>query len=112
MTTQVNEAYIKSETHQGITTIEFFHPQSNSLPGHLLNELAHSIKQAAAEPKTHVIVLRSRTHGPESEKLPQERSLGRFVIESFCRGELLPHASWRRNATQWGTHYAHGGSHV
>jgi methylglutaconyl-CoA hydratase len=59
MTTQVNEAYIKSETHQGITSIEFFHPQSNSLPGHLLNELAQSIKQAAAEPKTHVVVLRS-----------------------------------------------------
>lgn len=59
MTTQVNEAYIKSETHQGITTIEFFHPQSNSLPGHLLNELAHSIQHAAVDPKTHVVILKS-----------------------------------------------------
>ena len=59
MITQVNEAYIKSETHQGITTIEFFHPQSNSLPGHLLNELAHSIQHAAVDPKTHVVILKS-----------------------------------------------------
>jgi methylglutaconyl-CoA hydratase len=59
MTTQVSEAYIKTETHQGITSIEFFHPQSNSLPGHLLNELALSIQHAAVDPNTHVIVLRS-----------------------------------------------------
>jgi methylglutaconyl-CoA hydratase len=59
MTTQVSEAYVKSETHQGITSIEFFHPQSNSLPGHLLNELALSIQHAAVDPNTHVIILRS-----------------------------------------------------
>ncbi len=53
------DAYVKSATHQGVTTIEFFHPQSNSLPGHILNALANSISQAGSDPNTIVIVLRS-----------------------------------------------------
>ena len=40
MMTTVKEGYVKTEFHQGITTIEFFHPLSNSLPGRLLEELA------------------------------------------------------------------------
>ena len=40
MVNQSNEDYVKSEFHNGITTIEFFHPQSNSLPGKILEELA------------------------------------------------------------------------
>ena len=36
----MDQAYVKSETHQGITTIAFLHPQSNSLPGKILEELA------------------------------------------------------------------------
>ena len=32
--------YVKLNTENGIGTIEFFHPQSNSLPGHILAELA------------------------------------------------------------------------
>ena len=42
-----DQGYVKTEHHQGIATIEFFHPQSNSLPGSLLNELAHAIHGAA-----------------------------------------------------------------
>ncbi len=53
------EPYVKSVTHQGITSIEFFHPQSNSLPGILLNDLAKAISQAGGDPNTIVIVLRS-----------------------------------------------------
>jgi methylglutaconyl-CoA hydratase len=53
------EAYVKSETHKGITSIEFFHPQSNSLPGHLLEELAKKIHRVGDDPETKVIVLRS-----------------------------------------------------
>jgi methylglutaconyl-CoA hydratase len=53
------EPYVKSVTHQGITTIEFFHPQSNSLPGILLSDLARTITQAGGDPNTIVIVLRS-----------------------------------------------------
>ncbi|HEV7781464.1 MAG TPA: enoyl-CoA hydratase/isomerase family protein [Chitinophagaceae bacterium] len=53
------DAYVKRELHQGITTIEFFHPQSNSLPGTILHDLAIAITQAGQDPNTIVIVLRS-----------------------------------------------------
>jgi methylglutaconyl-CoA hydratase len=53
------EAYVKSETHQGITTIDFFHPQSNSLPGKMLEELAQEIHFAGNHAETKVIVLKS-----------------------------------------------------
>jgi methylglutaconyl-CoA hydratase len=55
----MEEAYVKSETHQGITTIEFFHPQSNSLPGKILEALAKEIHFAGTHAETKVIVLRS-----------------------------------------------------
>lgn len=54
-----SEAYVRSETHKGITAIEFFHPQSNSLPGIILHELAVAIKHAGDDPNTLVLILRS-----------------------------------------------------
>ena len=51
--------YVKTETHKGITSIEFFHPQSNSLPGKILHDLSVAIKYAGQDPDTSVIVLRS-----------------------------------------------------
>lgn len=51
--------YVRSETHQGITTIEFYHPQSNCMPARLLNELSHEIHVAGAAFATKVIVLKS-----------------------------------------------------
>ena len=53
------EAYVKSETHKGVTSIEFFHPQSNSLPGKILHDLTVAIQRAEVDPDTKVIVLRS-----------------------------------------------------
>jgi methylglutaconyl-CoA hydratase len=53
------EAYVKNEFHKGVTTIEFFHPQSNSLPGKILNELSLAVKHAGDDPNTIVIILRS-----------------------------------------------------
>lgn len=53
------EAYVKSELHKGVCTIEFFHPQSNSLPGKILHDLASAITHAGDDPDTIVIVLRS-----------------------------------------------------
>jgi methylglutaconyl-CoA hydratase len=55
----MSQGYVKSETHKGITTIEFFHPQSNSLPGKILHDLASAIQHAGEDPDTKVIVLRS-----------------------------------------------------
>lgn len=53
------DAYVKMELHQGIATIEFFHPQSNSLPAKILNDLAIAITHAGEDPNTVVIILRS-----------------------------------------------------
>lgn len=55
----MTEAYVKSELHKGVKTIEFFHPQSNSLPGKILHELARAITHAGEDPDSFVIVLRS-----------------------------------------------------
>jgi len=59
MINQVQQGYVKTETHNAVTTIEFFHPQSNSLPRRLLEELVHAIHGAGNEHDTRVIVLRS-----------------------------------------------------
>ena len=56
--------YVTSETHKGITTIEFFHPQSNSLPRRLLEDLANEIHAMGTDRDTKVIVLRS--HGEKA----------------------------------------------
>jgi methylglutaconyl-CoA hydratase len=55
----MTEGYVKRELHKGITTIEFFHPQSNSLPGKILHDLAVAINHAGHDPDTHVVILRS-----------------------------------------------------
>jgi methylglutaconyl-CoA hydratase len=55
----MQEAYVKREFHKGVSTIEFFHPQSNSLPGKILADLALEIKHAGDDPNTDVIILRS-----------------------------------------------------
>lgn len=59
MIQELKEGYVKTETHQGITTIEFFHPKSNSLPGKILAELAKEIHFAGTHPETKVIIVKS-----------------------------------------------------
>jgi methylglutaconyl-CoA hydratase len=59
MAKDIINGYVVSETHKGITTIEFFHPQSNSLPHRLLEELANEIHAMGTDHDTKVIVLRS-----------------------------------------------------
>lgn len=59
MAKDIINGYVTSETHNGITTIEFFHPQSNSLPRQLLKDLANEIHTAGIDRDTKVIVLRS-----------------------------------------------------
>ena len=51
--------YVKSHIEHGINTIEFFHPQSNSLPGKILEELAREIHFAGTHDDTRVIILKS-----------------------------------------------------
>jgi methylglutaconyl-CoA hydratase len=59
MIREIQEGYVKSETHNGITSIEFFHPQSNSLPGKILEELAQQIHFAGTHEESKVIILKS-----------------------------------------------------
>jgi methylglutaconyl-CoA hydratase len=54
--------YVKSHTEHGITTIEFFHHQSNSLPAKILDELAQEIHYAGTH-DTKVLILRSAGEG-------------------------------------------------
>lgn len=53
------EAYVRSSFDRGITTIEFFHPQSNSMPAALLLQLAGCIHDAGNDTATTLVVLRS-----------------------------------------------------
>ncbi len=55
----MESGYVKSSTLNGISTITFFHPKSNSLPGVLLRELAENITTAGNDKNTKVIVLQS-----------------------------------------------------
>src|SRR5579872_4896628 len=59
MIREFKEGHVKVERHKGVTTIEFFHPQSNSLPGRLLEELTRQVHGAGNDPETRVIILRS-----------------------------------------------------
>lgn len=56
---QTTEAYVKASSHRNITTIEFYHPQSNSLPGALLHSLAETITAVGHEETSNVIILKS-----------------------------------------------------
>lgn len=59
MLREIGEGHVRTETHEGVTTIEFYHPRSNAMPGQLLDALTHQIHGAGNDPHTKVIVLRS-----------------------------------------------------
>ena len=53
------EPYVKLNIENNIGTIEFFHPQSNSLPSSLLKELADTMKSAGENDSIKVLILKS-----------------------------------------------------
>lgn len=59
MSSVIEQGSVKTEIKNGIATVEFFHPMSNSLPGKILNKLADEIKSAGENSEVKVIVLRS-----------------------------------------------------
>ena len=59
MIEEIKEGYVKVEREHGIATIEFYHPQSNSLPGKILDALARDIYSEGQNESTKVIILRS-----------------------------------------------------
>jgi len=62
MTSETKEGYVNSHTEHGITTIEFFHPQSNSLPVKLLDQLRQEIHYAGTH-DSKVVILKSAGEG-------------------------------------------------
>lgn len=93
MIQQIQEGYVKSETHAGVTTIEFFHPQSNSLPAKILDTLTKEIHFAGTHDETKVIVLKSA-----GEK-------------SFCAGASFDELLEIKTATE-GLQFFSGFAHV
>jgi methylglutaconyl-CoA hydratase len=55
----MSEAYVKHSLFEGISTIEFFHPEQNSLPGNILSKLAETITRVGDSPDVKVIILKS-----------------------------------------------------
>lgn len=53
------EEFVKSEIKNGIGTITFFHPQSNSMPGKQLSNLAAEVEKLGKDDSCKVIVLKS-----------------------------------------------------
>jgi len=90
---EFKDGFVKVEHHHGITTIEFFHPQSNSLPAKILDELAQSIHRAGNDEETKVIVLRSAGD------------------KSFCAGASFDELTGIKNEEQ-GLQFFSGFAHV
>ena len=57
------DGYVRSDVANGVATITFFHPKSNSLPGTLLADLAQAVREAGDNSDARVIVLRSDGDG-------------------------------------------------
>lgn len=85
--------YVKSHNEHGITTIEFYHPQSNSLPGKTLEQLAQEIHFSGVHEETKVIILRSAGNG------------------AFCAGASFEELSAISNASD-GAKFFSGFAHV
>jgi methylglutaconyl-CoA hydratase len=85
--------YIKSEKHGLTMSIEFYHPQSNSLPAVLLNELATQIHSAGLDDEIKVVILKS-----VGEK-------------AFCAGASFTELS-KINSSSQGEDFFNGFAHV
>lgn len=53
------EGFIKTTKENKVFTIGFFHPAQNSLPGHLLKELAEAVEEAGRDKDTLLVLLKS-----------------------------------------------------
>ena len=55
----MSEAYVNQEIKNNIATIEFFHPEQNSLPSDILKKLANTITEVGNDNDVKVIILKS-----------------------------------------------------
>ena len=54
-----DQGYVKHEIKGGLATITFYHPAHNSLPGHLLRQLADVITSLGNDTNVSVILIQS-----------------------------------------------------
>ncbi|MFN3917851.1 MAG: enoyl-CoA hydratase/isomerase family protein [Flavobacteriales bacterium] len=59
METITQQGSVTKTIQNGICSIEFYHPMSNSLPGKLLNELANTITETGKDEAIKLVILRS-----------------------------------------------------
>lgn len=59
MDTNHPEGYVKRTIENGVGTVEFYHPASNSLPGSILRHLAKEINEVGTDERVKVIVVQS-----------------------------------------------------
>ncbi|MEO6188869.1 MAG: enoyl-CoA hydratase/isomerase family protein [Ginsengibacter sp.] len=62
MGNEITDGYVKSHTEHGVSTIEFFHPQSNSLPGNLLGQINQELHFLSGH-GSKVVILQSAGNG-------------------------------------------------
>ena len=55
----MNDGYVKLKIEHKVATLSFFHPQSNSLPSLLLNEMIEKFNQLSDDENVNVIILKS-----------------------------------------------------
>ena len=86
------EAYVNLNIQKSIATIEFFHPQSNSLPSDLLNKIADTINQVSIKEDVKVVILKSsgdRTFcaGASFDELLQikDSNMGKEFFSGFAK---------------------------
>lgn len=88
---KTKQGYIKSDYAQHITTITFYHPSHNSLPGNLLGELTAAINAAGRHEGTILVLLKSegdRTYcaGASFDELVaiEDESTGKQFFSGFA----------------------------
>jgi methylglutaconyl-CoA hydratase len=91
--TEQNTGYVRSERHGQTMIIEFFHPQSNSMPRALMTELASHIHGAGFDDEIRIIVLRS------------------FGDRAFCSGASFTELAQIKNSRE-GEDFFSGFAHI
>ncbi|MFB6306997.1 MAG: enoyl-CoA hydratase/isomerase family protein [Flavobacteriales bacterium] len=60
METETENGTVELNVDNGVGTIEFFHPKSNSLPGEILKGIADTITDAGSNDDIRIIILKSK----------------------------------------------------
>ncbi len=63
-TDPTQDGLVAVAAHDGVASVEFYHPKGNSLPAAVLRRIAEAIDEVAARDDVRVVVLRSGGTGP------------------------------------------------